>query len=298
MGELLAYAGRWQLRRPVRLVLVPMGVLGLLPWHAACTGYGPRRRYAVQDAVISYSPSARTICAAGAGAPAAPTSALVVGDPCDDLPFAGIEARAIHRLFYGRGTYFGRSGPAAPADPGAQRAGTPQDVLDWIGSVPAGAAVLHFACHGAVDPDRPADAHLVLAGGARLTARTLLERSQESALDVAQVFLAACTTSVSGHDHDEVLSLATAFLAAGSRTVFGSLWPVPDGGTALLMFMVHRFLRVDGCAPADALHRAQLWMLDPDRVPPAGMPGELLRQCPRGTAFELTSWAGFIHLGR
>ncbi|MBL7260060.1 CHAT domain-containing protein [Paractinoplanes lichenicola] len=270
--------------RPVRLVLIPMGPLGLVPWHAAYDPARTPRRYAAQTAVISYSPSARSFRATAGYRPAPVTSALMVGNPTGDLGFAGRESRAIHDVFYPGGTYLGERG-------------SPTDVLNWIAERPAGPAVLHLACHGAVDPRTPADAHLLLAGPARLSVRTLLDSSRKAALDVQEVFLAACTTSVGGDDHDEVLSLATSFLAAGARTVFGSLWPVPDHETSLLMFQVHRNLRGNGMTPADALHAAQLWMLDPARDT-SGIPADLLRDYQPGTVFELTSWAGFIHTGR
>jgi CHAT domain-containing protein len=272
-------------------VLVPLAMLSLVPWHAA---RGQRR--AVEEAVISYTPSARTLittAAAGrAGARPAGGGSLVVGNPGGDLWFAGVEARAIHQQFYADGAYFGR-----PATPGAPQ-GSPQDVLDWIDAAPAGPLTLHFACHGSIDPAHPAEAHLLLAGNAPLSAETLLERARLAALDIEVVFLAACTTGVTGDDHDEVLSLATSFLAAGARTVFGSLWPVPDNDTSVLMYMVHHHLRVEGCGPADALHRAQLWMLDPRRTVPARMPPELRRHCDPGAVFGAVSWAGFTHVGR
>jgi hypothetical protein len=284
MGDVLRFTARRH-DRPVRLVLLPFGMLGLVPWHAACTRTRDGRRYAIEEAVISYSPSARMFCDGGAYLPTPIRSALVVGDPGGDLRFAAIEARAIHSRFYPDGSYLGRTG-------------TPRDVLDWIGSSPAGPSILHFACHAAIDSERPAEARLILGGGEELSAGELLERSRSAALDIEQVFLAACTTSITGSDHDEVFSLATSFLAAGARTVFGSLWPVPDTETSLLMFMVHRFLRVDGCPPADALHRAQLWMLSPQREIPPDLPVELRGRCHVGVRFDPVAWAGFTHYGR
>ncbi|GAA4249302.1 CHAT domain-containing protein [Dactylosporangium darangshiense] len=282
MADLLDVAAGWCLGRPARLVLAPLGVLGVVPWHAA-RGSG----HAVREAVFSYTPSARHLCASAGAAPAAGVgAALVVGDPGGDLYFAGVEAGAIHRQFYPGGTYLGRA------------EGTPQGVLGWIDAAPAGPLMLHFACHGAIDPARPALAHLVLAGGAPLAANDLLDRARRQELDIGEVFLAACTTGVTGDDHDEALSLATSFLAAGARTVFGSLWPVLDGDTSVLMYMVHHFLRAGGCRPADALHRAQLWMLDPGRALPERMPAELRRHCAPGTVFGTASWAGFTHVGR
>ena len=285
MAEVLAAVGG----KAERLVLLPFGVLSVVPWHAACSWRGGRRRYLVEETVVSYSPSARLFCDGTPFAPAPIRSALVVGNPGDDLAFAGIEARAIHRMFYPDGTYFG---------PDGIRPGTPGDVLDWIDSSPPGPIVLHFACHAAIDAERPAEAHLILSGGTPLSADTLLHRSRTAALDIEQVFLAACTTSGTRSVHDEVLSLASALLAAGARTVVGSLWPAPDTETSLLMFMVHRYLRVDGCPPADALRRAQRWMLAADRAIPTDLPAELRAQCRPGTEFHLAAWAGFIHFGR
>jgi CHAT domain-containing protein len=83
---------------------------------------------------------------------------------------------------------------------------------------------LHFACHAVADASRPADAHLVLTSGT-LRARRLLEESRLAERVINRVFLAACTINVTGADYDEAFSLATAFLAAGVHTVFGSLWP-------------------------------------------------------------------------
>ncbi|MFD6563617.1 CHAT domain-containing protein [Micromonospora profundi] len=277
---------------PTRLVLIPMGPLGLVPWHAAYHETQAGRRYAVHDLVISYSPSARMLCTAAARPPRPVKSALVVGDPLGDLPFSGIEARAIHQRFHHEGQYLGGT------EEGPGRIAHPDRVLEWIrDSAGLGASLLHLACHGRVDPARPADSYLALAGG-QLPARQLLEASRLAVLELGHVFLAACTTNLVGADYDEAVSLATAFLAAGAHTVFGSLWSVPDVGTSLLMYLVHHFLYEEGRRPADALHQAQLWMLDPDRQPPAGMPAELTTQCARADNAAPLSWAAFTHLGR
>lgn len=290
MGPLIEHLRRLRSRRNTRLVLVPMGMLGLVPWHAAFTVRGTGRRYAVEDLVVSYSPSAQTMCRAARRPDRPVRSALVVGNPSGDLAAAGVEAGAIHRRFYPGGTYLGQ-----PATGGE---GTPEEVLAWIRNAAPGPSLLHFACHGRVDAGRPADAHLVLAHGRRLAARDLLDASRLAALEMDTVYLAACTTHVGGKDYDEVLSLATAFLATGARTVFGSLWRVPDEATSLLMYLVHHHVTGNGSAPAEALHRAQLWMLDPERQPPDGMPQELAELCSRPDVADPVCWAAFTHLGR
>ena len=287
MADVLRYAARWHLPRPVRLVLVPVGVLALVPWHAAYRQDATGRHYAVEQAVFSYAVSARTLCAS-AQHPARPIrSALVVGDPDGTLPFAGTEARAVHDAFYPDATYLGRS----------EGTGTPDEILQWIDTAASGSSMMHLACHGHTDPTDPLGAHLALAGGT-LTARRLLDHTRLAELVIDRVFLAACTTSVASGAYDEAFSLSTAFLAAGARTVFGSLWSVPDAETSLLMYLVHHYLNVESYAPVDALHRAQLWMLDPLRRAPAGMPPELARHCSGARPAEPLSWAAFTHQGR
>lgn len=282
---------RWHLRRPARLVLVAMGALGLVPWHGAYTTVAGERRYALTDLVISYAVSARMLCHTASRPRREITSALVVGDPGGDLPYAGAEARAIRRCFYPDATYLGQ--PAAQAC----GAGTPEQVRGWIERAP-GPSLLHLACHGHVDPHQPDTSYLLLADGRQLLARDLLEASRLSPLGTEMVFLAACSTNLSGEDFDEAFSLATTFLAAGAGTVFGSLWRVPDSSTSLLMFVLHHYLNTERLPPADALRQAQRWMLDRDRQPPHGMPAELIRHCRDDRAADPVSWAAFTHLGR
>ncbi|MFD0429574.1 CHAT domain-containing protein [Streptomyces zhihengii] len=115
--------------------------------------------------------------------------------------------------------------------------------------------------------------------------------------DLELVVLAACRTNVSGHGYDEAYSLSTAFLVAGARSVVGSLWPVPDDATSLLMYMTHHYLSREGLPPGSALRRAQLWMLDTGRQAPPGMPTDMVARVGDIKADDLVGWAGFTHLG-
>ena len=107
--------------------------------------------------------------------------------------------------------------------------------------------------------------------------------------------LSACASDLTTSAHDEALTLATAFLAAGAVSVVGSRWPVQDRSTACLMVMFHRY-RAGGLGDRAALRAAQLWMLDPQRpVPP-----ELEWLCPArpGALADPAAWAAFTHHGR
>jgi hypothetical protein len=99
-------------------------------------------------------------------------------------------------------------------------------------------------------------------------------------------------------EYDEALTPATAFLAAGAVTVVGARWNVPDDYTNLLMFMFHHLMTHRGLMPRDALRRAQLWMLDPARVPPPEMPASLAGRVRHSRLPQVTAWAAFVHQGR
>ncbi|MGW1139101.1 CHAT domain-containing protein [Streptomyces zhihengii] len=277
MGPLLQAVGAAEGRVP-SLVLVPMGALGAVPWHAARL---PSGRYACQEAEISYMPSARLLCEVAGRRPTGVRRAVVVGDPTGDLEHAGAEARAIHRAFYPEGTLLGTA------------TATPATLAGRVAR--QGGGVLHLACHGTVEAGRRHSSYLKLSGG-RLPAEELTEGASRLR-DLELVVLAACRTNVSGHGYDEAYSLSTAFLVAGARSVVGSLWPVPDDATSLLMYMTHHYLNREELTPGAALRRAQLWMLDPGRQAPPGMPKEMVARVGRIKADDLIGWAGFTHLG-
>ena len=136
--------------QPLRLVLIPMGSLARVPWHAACREDGvPGRplRYAVQDAVFSYAVSARMFCDS-ALAPDVPlsTSGLVIGDPDTGgracaLPGARAEALAVQTDFYEDAVYLGRLADGTTASAGA---GSRSEVSAWLSDPsPEAGSVLH-----------------------------------------------------------------------------------------------------------------------------------------------------------
>ncbi|MFE0582919.1 CHAT domain-containing protein [Streptomyces sp. NPDC058874] len=285
--------------RAPRLVLVPMGELSAVPWHAAwSTRSGGGRRYALDTAEFTYTASARLLCEV-AERPARPRTdaALIVGDPTGDLPFAGREAAAVREAYYPQAVYLGRAGAGGLTTPGGT--GRPQEVLAWLRSGAGRGGTLHLACHATVVENVRHSAALLLHGG-NLAAEELTETIDGDA-DGGHpdlVVLAACRSHVSGRGTNEAYTLATAFLTAGARSVVGSLWPVPDEATSLLMFMTHHYLRAEGRGPAEALRLAQRWMADPGRSLPPHAPDGLARLLPRIVPDDLSAWAGFIATGR
>ncbi|WP_326767973.1 CHAT domain-containing protein [Streptomyces sp. NBC_01591] len=281
MEPLLKEVSRRRGRVPA-MVLVPMAELGVVPWHAArLSGRHGAHRYACHEAEISYTPSARLLCEVATRPSAGTRQALVVGDPTRDLLHAGKEAEAIFRTFYPDGELLG---------PGTA---TPAAVADWLGRQRGG--LLHLACHGEVRQGLRNSAYLKLSGG-HLNAEELTEGTARYR-HLELVVLAACSTNVSGHGYDEAYSLSTAFLVAGARSVLGSLWPVPDAATSVLMYMTHHYMCRERRTPGQALRDAQLWMLDKGRRTPAGMPADMAARVPLIDAADPTGWAGFTHLG-
>ncbi|HEV2760593.1 MAG TPA: CHAT domain-containing protein, partial [Acidimicrobiales bacterium] len=70
------------------------------------------------------------------------------------------------------------------------------------------------------------------------------------------IILAACDSGTSSvHPGDELMGLAAAFLALGTRSLIASLIPVPDRATAPLMLAVHDRMS-GGASPAAALAAA------------------------------------------
>ncbi|HTJ71245.1 MAG TPA: CHAT domain-containing protein [Actinospica sp.] len=295
--------------RPVRLVLVPMGELALIPWHAARNDFGEVDgtylgvRHAIHFAAFSYAASARVLCDVAARRPVPISDAgLVIGDPDArgerrDLHAAREEAVSIIESFYPDGRYLGRLPDGTRSPDGA---GTKREVLDWLAD-PDGGPVLHLACHGSTPAGtgRVETSFVLLEGGARLSAEELVNSLRADAgHDIALAVLAACSTAQSGRGYDEAFNLGTVLLSHGVRSVVSAQWPVPDEDTSVLMYMFHFFLREAGMSPGDALCAAQLWMLENGEPPPC-MPWEL-RDRARATAASggIASWAGFVHAGR
>ncbi|MET8699583.1 CHAT domain-containing protein [Kitasatospora sp. NPDC004723] len=288
---------------PPRLVLVPFGELGGVPWHAALLSSGLRDGgrpvRAVERAVISYAASARQFCEV-VRRPRLPLAErpVVVGDPTRELMFAEAEAEYLHAAYYPHGTLLGYVEDA-------EGEGTPAEVLAALPAPGrAGASVLHLACHAVPSGESPLDAYLGLAPGPRAGERSgrlpvgdILRQAQGRPPDSpgGLVVLDACVSDHTGGDVDEALTLSSAFLAAGATGVVGSRWEVVDEMVCVLMYVFHGRLAA-GDPPAEALRRTQLWALDPDRRLPPDAPPELVSLACRDPD-ALDVWAAFAYQG-
>ncbi|MER6913564.1 CHAT domain-containing protein [Streptomyces sp. NPDC000594] len=301
---------------PVRLVLVPCGNLGVVPWHAARLPSAPGSppRYVCERAVVSYAASGGEFLRAAGRERRRPDERVVlVTDPTGELEWAQDEVTALREAHYPGALLYGWHDDLPEDAPG-----TPGDVLSLLpGGLPGArddASLVHLVVHGMAGL-RPTDSVLQLASPdgtvdgpeGRLTVTQVLD--VPPALPGAPggsapaggplVVLSACETDLSSRDHDEALTPTTALLARGATDVVGSRWEVVDGASAALMVVFHHHLTTGGLAPPDALRAAQRWMLDPDRRPVPGLRGALLTRTERSAErlASVSSWAAFIHQG-
>jgi CHAT domain-containing protein len=115
-----------------------------------------------------------------------------------------------------------------------------------------GASCAHVAAHGVFRADSPQFSALTLTDGP-LTVFDLETVRRPPPL----VVLSACDSGVTAaHSGDDLMGLAAALLAAGTKALIASVAPVPDASAKALMLDLHAGLRA-GAAPAAALAAAQ-----------------------------------------
>ncbi|MGH3378054.1 MAG: CHAT domain-containing protein [Actinoallomurus sp.] len=283
-------------RRP-RLILVPVGELGIVPWHAARRQVADGEwRYACQDATISYAASARQFMEAcrreRMPLNSAPALVRVRGSR---LFYATQEIMGIHRRHYSEGRLLGATRksriPSLPA--------TAQNVQELFpGQGDRGASLLHLGCHAEV-AESPAESTLV-TDGPPLSMADILRSARQRKADApgGLVVLSACDSDTTGASHDEALTLASAFLTTGAVGAVGARWQVDDVPTASLMIMFHHYLNAGYDDPATALRAAQLWMLNPDRRMPVDVDPALAEDMRCYDLSEIDAWAAFTYQGR
>jgi hypothetical protein len=247
--------------RPPRLWWMPVGVMSLLPLHAAGHEGGP---YVDDHVVCSYTPTLGSLRHHRAQPAGGDITALVVDvpDAAAPLPAARIEAARVATLL----------APWATVLPGDEAG------VDPVLRALADHGWLHFSGHAEADLAQPSDSHLVLADGPLRIADLVGRRI---AAEVA--VLSACSINRTRPDlTNEAVHIAAAFHLAGFRHVVGTLWPVADRVSLRLAGLLY---------PA---------VLDQGRLRPEELPGAL-RDAVRGLRARWpgrpAAWAAYLHLG-
>lgn len=226
-----------------RSVLLPSGFLSLLPLPAL----------AIDRVLLTSAPSARLLQAAASRARERrdfPPAFLGVGTGAPRVPLPS----ALREV----------QGAASVFSPDRRRLLLEREVgRTAVLSGMAGASHLHFACHGLFDPAAPLESALHLGNDERLTLRDLLDGSPD--LTAARLaVLSACRSGLVEYRDapDEALGFPAVLLQAGIPAVVGTLWPVADLSSALLMDRFYELHLRESQPVAEALRSAQRWLRD------------------------------------
>jgi CHAT domain-containing protein len=238
-----------------RVVLVPQGLLFLLPLHACPLDGGQPlgERYAV-----AYAPAGAVLARLAAEDEGSRLGqSLLVANPTGDLAYTPSEALAVEEALEDAVTLWEREATQARVVAAAREA-----------------SVVHFSGHGAYDWHDPEQSALLLRDPRfeRVNWRThegvdpftVAEmRGQLRLARTRLVTLSACETGLGEFRRglaDEYIGLPGILLQAGTRAVVASLWAVDDLATALLMGRFYEEWRRGAVAVAEALRRAQRWL--------------------------------------
>jgi CHAT domain-containing protein len=210
-----------------RLILIPYGVLHLVPFHALWDGAG----YWLERVEITYVPSASIAVHRGGDVADRPLTHFAGLAPYDArIPQAQAEIDSAATYFDVAVTYH-------------HEAATISNMVQAASS----ADVLHLATHGLFRPDNSFFSALKLADG-WMDVREIYRLKLSARL----VVLSACESGVGEvRAGDEVVGLARGFLAAGTNSLIASLWNVHDKSAAALMDYFYRTLQGDLLAPLE-----------------------------------------------
>ncbi len=260
------------LRGAGTVMMVPMG-----PWSAV-----PFNAFTDDQTVLVHAVSAevrhhcRTRLARGSGRQ---PGVLAYADP--SLPLAGREAAEV--------------GDGRVIPPGSD---AKQELLAALPRY----THLHLATHGVYSLEEPAESAIRI-GADVLSLRELI--GQQLLKGVRLVFLSACQTGISDilSARDEVVGLPSACIYSGAIGVVGTLWPVDDTATYLLVRAFYR--AVAEAEPPVALAQARHWLrnvtageLLSESVDLPDALGYLRLRAPGDRPFhDPFFWAPFIYVG-
>jgi CHAT domain-containing protein/tetratricopeptide (TPR) repeat protein len=234
--------------------LVPTGLLTLLPLHAATYETTDGSATLLDEFAVSYLPSARVL-RLSVTPPPTNRCLLALGDPAPlpseicALQYARFEAMAVSQMF-----------PDALVPLIAEAA-----TVDALGKLWGNADIVHLACHASFVPNNPLQSALILAEGKVFTLAQIMS-NLVSGKSPHWVVLSACQTALSEFLElpEEVIGFPVGLIQAGAQTVIGTLWPVEDWSTSLLMAKFAEAVSRNGLSPAAALCSAQRWLRKSD----------------------------------
>ncbi len=198
-----------------RLIIVPVGILNYVPFHALHSGGGGGGgRYVIERFETNYAPSAGVWSALQERPVRKIRNSLLVGYADERIPLVEDEIRKIQTILPDPATLVGNAASFSNFLENASK-------FDLI----------HLACHGKFRAENPMFSSLHLADG-WVTVRDICSQRLRARL----VTLSSCETGLSKvFAGDEILGLARGFLTAGADTLVVSLWTVNDAAAGHLM---------------------------------------------------------------
>ncbi len=221
------------------LIIVPHLFLHQIPFAALPID---EREYLGDRFLIRHSPSCQILqfCQ---NRPATPEPLVygIVENATDDLPCAGFEGVQVSELL-------------GISDEHRLK-GSKQATVENFRNLAKAVNVLHCSHHAGSRLDNPLHSELLLANGS-ITLGQLLTPGWRLP-QLSDVFLSCCETHLGAPTvTDDILTLATGFLCAGSRSVISTLWLVDDLATALFSIFYYE-QRHQGCDRPMSLQNAQ-----------------------------------------
>ena len=231
-------------KRGSRLIWLPSGWLGVLPLGMAQDPVSKRRL--ADDYEITYAPSFEALAAARRDvAKPRPATLAAIINPTGDLPGTEAEGALVASHFAGNARTLLERGAATP---------------DAVLAALKGRTHWHFASHGTFSWADARQSALLMNGQAPLSVGRL--QDADGLGRPRLVVLSACETGLIDitRNPDEFIGLPGAFMAIGAAGVIGTLWPVSDEATALLMAKLYDLHMTARLSPPTALYRAQAWL--------------------------------------
>ncbi|MEA5566947.1 CHAT domain-containing protein [Anabaena sp. UHCC 0399] len=225
------------------LILIPHLLLHQIPFVALPTG--EYQEYLGDKFLIRYSPSCQILefCQQRDIVDSLSLQYGTVEDAEDNLPCARFEGQKLAQIYNIR-----RENRLI----GSNQA-TPENYRKLAQQV----NILHCCHHAESRLDNPLESRLKLAHDSSITLGELMTPSWRLP-QLVEVFLSCCETHLGIPSlTDDILTLSTAFLCAGSRSVVSTLWSVNDLATALFSIFYYQ-QRQEGKNRPEALRQAQI----------------------------------------
>lgn len=262
-----------------RVCIVPHKALHYLSFSALLDN----DRFFVEDYDIFYSPNASLLKFCFDKRKPAINNLLAFGNPDNSLENSEIEVSRIKKDF-------------SKSDVFIREAATESRAKELTNNY----NIVHFACHGELNPISPLYSHLKLAKDAQQDGRLEVWEIYEMDLNSASLItLSACKTALGNITNgDEIIGLTRGFIYAGSPSIVASLWDIDDVSTSTLMQEFYSNLRSNH-SKTESLRLAQLKLINDKSKDVSKERGFKLTQAPTKPTDPSHPyyWAAFVLIG-